>query len=178
MKALQGKNLTLRAMEPNDIDIMYKWENDPDIWKYSNTVSPFSRFHLEQYVINSHCDIYTDKQLRLMITDQEKNTVGCVDLFEFDPKNRRAGIGILIAGEHRKKGYASETLEIIIHYARSILNLKQLYCNISENNKISINLFKKKGFVKTGTKNDWRLIDNEWENEHFFQLIFAPVTIF
>jgi diamine N-acetyltransferase len=107
-----------------------------------------------------------------MITDHEKNTVGCVDLFEFDPKNRRAGIGILIAGEHRKKGYASETLEIIIHYAGSILNLKQLYCNISENNKVSINLFKKKGFVRTGTKNDWRLIDNEWENEHFFQLIF------
>ncbi len=172
MQPLKGKNLKLRAMEPEDIDILYEWENDPETWTYSNTITPFSRFHLEQYVINSHCDIYTDKQLRLMIVDPEGKTAGCVDLFEFDGKNRRAGIGILIAKDFREKGYASETLDIVIHYARNVLNLHQLFCNISENNKVSLKLFKKKGFIKTGTKKQWIINDNSWIDESMFQLIF------
>ncbi len=172
MKPLQGKNLKLRAMEPEDIDTIYEWENDPETWIYSNTITPYSRFHLEQYVINSHCDIYTDKQLRLMIIDAEGKTAGCVDLFEFEGKNRRAGIGILIAKDFRKKGYASETLDIVIHYARNVLNLNQLYCNITENNKVSLKLFKKKGFIHTGTKKQWIINDNAWIDESMLQLIF------
>ena len=172
MKALQGKNLSLRAMEPADIDIMYDWENDPGIWKYSNTHTPFSRFYLEQYVMNSHCDIYTDKQLRLMINDAEKNTVGCIDLFEFDPKNRRAGIGILIAKEYRKNGYASEALDIIIDYVKKTINLHQLYCNITSDNKTSLKLFKKKGFTEVGLKKQWIWNENIWLDEYLLQLIF------
>ena len=172
MQSLQGKNLKIRAMEPEDIDTIYEWENDPETWIYSNTITPYSRFHLEQYVINSHCDIYTDKQLRLMIVDAGGKTAGCVDLFEFDGKNRRAGIGILIAKDFRKKGYASETLDIVILYARNVLNLHQLYCNISENNKVSLKLFKKKGFIHTGTKKQWIINDNAWIDESMFQLIF------
>ncbi len=172
MQALKGKTLKLRAMEPSDIDLMYEWENDPETWVFSNTHTPFSRFYLEQYVINSHCDIYTEKQLRLMITNKENETVGCIDMFEFDPSNKRAGLGILIAKTHRKKGYASETLDIIIHYAQNILNLHQLYCNISSDNKTSLELFKKKGFMQTGLKKEWIFSDLQWLDEHFLQIIF------
>jgi diamine N-acetyltransferase len=172
MQALQGKILSLRAMEPTDIDIMYEWENDPETWVYSNTHTPFSRFYLEQYVINSHCDIYSEKQLRLMIVNNKTETVGCVDLFEFDPKNKRAGVGILISKEHRGKGYASETIDIIINYGRYILNLHQLFCNIADDNKISLELFIKKGFVTCGLKKQWTLSENHWIDEHSLQLIF------
>jgi diamine N-acetyltransferase len=172
MQALNGSTLKLRAMEPSDIDLMYEWENDPETWIFSNTHTPFSRFYLEQYVINSHCDIYTEKQLRLMITNQKNETVGCVDLFEFDPKNKRAGVGILVAKDFRKKGYASETIDIIIHYAKTILALHQLFCNISSDNKKSLALFQKKGFVSNGLKKQWILSENQWLDEHFLQLIF------
>jgi diamine N-acetyltransferase len=175
MKALVGTSLKLRAMEPSDIDLMYEWENDPETWIYSNTQTPFSRFYLEQYIISSHCDIYSEKQLRLMIVAPSGETAGCVDLFEFDPKNRRAGVGILIAKGHRGKGYASETIDIIIKYAKHILALHQLFCNIASNNKISLNLFKKKGFELAGTKKQWIFADDsQWFDEHFLQLIFTP----
>lgn len=173
MQALKGKTLKLRAMEPADIDLMYEWENDPEIWMYSNTHTPFSRFHLEQFVINSNCDIYTDKQLRLMITNPDGITVGSVDLFEFDGRNRRAGIGLLIAKEFRNKGYASEALDIVTDYVQKTLNLHQLFCNIAANNKTSIKLFSNKGFVKTGEKKQWIINENQFVDELFFQLIFA-----
>jgi diamine N-acetyltransferase len=170
MQTLTGNTLKLRAMEPSDIDLMYEWENDPETWVYSNTQTPFSRFYLEQYIINSHCDIYSEKQLRLMIVNQQGITVGCVDLFEFDPKNKRTGLGILIDRNHRKKGYASETLDIVIDYARNTLALHQLFCNISGDNKTSLNLFQKKGFALAGVKKQWLLKDNKWLDEHFLQL--------
>ncbi len=172
MQPLNGKTLKLRAMEPSDIDVMYEWENDPETWIYSNTQTPFSRFYLEQYIINSHSDIYTEKQLRLVINNKKGETIGCVDLFEFDPKNRRAGVGILITKEHRKKGYAAETLDIVINYAKNILSLHQLFCNIAANNKQSIELFKKKGFTEAGCKKEWLLSEDQWLDEYFFQLLF------
>jgi diamine N-acetyltransferase len=171
MQILQGKNLSLRAMEPSDIDLMYAWENDPETWQFSSTHTPFSRFHLEQYVMNSHCDIYTDKQLRLMIVDNTGNTVGTVDLFEFDPRNKRAGIGILVAKPFRKKGVASETIDIVIDYCKTILGLNQVYCNIATNNEISVKLFQSKGFVSVGIKKQWLLYDDKRLDEQLFQLI-------
>jgi diamine N-acetyltransferase len=172
MQPLKGKTLQLRAMEPKDIDLMYVWENDPETWIYSNTHTPFSRFYLEQYVINSHCDIYTEKQLRLMIDNPNGSTVGAVDIFEFDPKNKRAGIGILISRDNRRKGYASETLDIVIHYGKEVLGLHQYFCNIANNNQKSLKLFEKKGFEKHGLKKDWILTGEQWIDEHFLQLFF------
>lgn len=167
------ENIKLRAVEPQDIDCIFKWENNHTLWHLSNTLIPFSRFDLEQYVMNADKDIYQIKQLRLMIehTDEESITIGCIDLFDFDPINKRAGIGILIDDNEQNKGYASTALELIIEYAFNTLNLHQLYCNIEEDNKKSLNLFKKKHFQEIGVKKDWNLRNNKWINEYSLQLI-------
>jgi len=167
-----GKKISLRALEPTDVDILYKWENDTGVWNVSNTIEPFSRFVLEQYIMNSHQDIYTSKQLRLIIENIESGVaIGTIDLFDFDPVNMRAGMAILICSEERNKGYASETLELMIDYSFQTLHLHQLYCNISIDNVASIQLFKKKGFHQIGIKKDWLFRENKWIDEYMFQLI-------
>ena len=171
---LEGKNLKLRALEPSDIDLLYEWENNEKLWYLSNTITPFSRFTLEQYVLNSHQDIYTTKQLRLMIDKKNSNqnvTIGSIDLFDFDPSNKRAGIGILIADNERNKGYASESLELLISYCFSTLQLHQIYCNISADNQVSLQLFKKHNFSSVGLKKEWIFVDNKWVDEFILQLI-------
>jgi diamine N-acetyltransferase len=169
---MTGTNIQLRAPEPSDIDLLYQWENDRQIWPVSNTIAPFSRFVLEQYILNSHQDIYTTKQLRLMInlTGEEK-TIGTVDLFEFDPGHRRVGLGILINKNERDKGYAKETLDLIIDYCFNTLMVHQIYCNISSENKISLKLFRSKGFEIIGIKKEWLLLNNKWNDEYLLQLI-------
>ena len=169
---LKGEKIYLRALEPNDVNILYKWENETSVWHLSNTVSPFSKYVLEQYVQNSHLDIYTTKQLRLIICDKTEKTIGCIDLFDFDPKNLRAGIGILIAEEPEKqKGYATEDLKLLVTYCFNVLNLHQLYCNINTDNTISLSLFQKQGFVVTGTKKQWNKSTLGWKDECFLQLL-------
>ncbi len=153
---LQNQYISLRAIEPGDIDVIYRWENDTENWKVSNTQVPFSRFVLEQYIATAHQDIYSVKQLRLIICNGENKSVGCIDLFDFDPNHLRSGIGILIADKSdRRKGYASEALELLIKYCFSTLNLHQLYSNITSDNEASVLLFQKHGFQITGIKKQW-----------------------
>ncbi|MBN4051414.1 GNAT family N-acetyltransferase [bacterium AH-315-M05] len=175
-----GTKIKLRAIEPSDIDLLHKWENDRSIWSVSNTIAPFSRKEIEEY-ITSIRDIYADKQLRLMIVKNLKSPsgeggvkgeIGCIDLFDFDKNNLRAGVGILIAEpSQRQKGYASEALELLIKYCFTILNLHQLYCNIPVDNEASIKLFKKHGFQEIGVKKDWIRTGNKWVDEYLFQLV-------
>jgi diamine N-acetyltransferase len=172
---LHGTNIHLRMPEPSDVDVLYQWENDLSVWRVSTTVVPFSRFQMEQYVMNSQHDIYSERQLRLMIdlvsVKRSIKTIGCIDLFDFDPQNRRAGIGILIIPEEREKGYAAEALGLLIRYSFEILQVHQLYCNITTGNDQSIRLFTNAGFIQCGVKKEWRIIDGKWSDEIIFQLL-------
>jgi diamine N-acetyltransferase len=165
--------IKLRALEPEDLELLYQWENDDIYWSISNTVSPFSRFTLKRYIENSHKNIFETGQQRFMIDHVEDNiSIGTIDVFEFDPFHKRAGIGILIANKsYRGKGYASMSLICLINYCFKTLQLHQIYCNILANNIGSINLFKKQGFVQIGIKKDWVLADDGFVDVLMFQLI-------
>ena len=166
---LKGENIQLRALEPSDLDTLYLWENDINIWKVSQTITPFSKHVLSQYLANAHQDIFTARQLRLIIV-KESRSIGTIDLFDFEPVHKRAGVGILIADQgDRQKGYAKEALELLINYAFKQLQLKQIYCNISSINKASINLFSGLDFMLVGVKKDWNKTQEGWEDELLFQ---------
>ena len=173
MITLKGKDIELRALEPSDLDFLYALENDESVWEVSNTSTPFSKFILNQYLENSHRDIYDVKQLRLVITiASEKRPIGFIDLFDFEPKHKRVGLGIVIFSEEDKgKGFAFQTLELICKYVFSHLNVHQVYANITEDNKRSIELFKKAGFLESGVKKDWVFAQGKYKNEMIFQLI-------
>lgn len=169
---LKGEHIFLRAIEPADIDALYAWENDTENWKVSNIQTPFSRFVLEQYIASAHQDIYSVKQLRLIICDNENKSVGCIDLFDFEPNHLRAGIGVLISDKSdRRKGYASEALELLTDYCFSTLNLHQLYCNITTDNEASVLLFQKHGFQITGIKKQWIREGDTFKDELLLQRI-------
>ena len=172
---LKGKKILLRAPEPQDVEVLYLWENDPEIWKISNTQAPYSKYVLEQYILNSHEDIYKVRQLRLMIDliggENPNVTIGAIDLFDFEPAHHRAGIGILIDKNARKAGYATEALDLLVDYCFSILHLHQIYCNIGVDNVQSLALFQKFGFQIIGVKKDWIFTDNQWQDEYILQLI-------
>jgi diamine N-acetyltransferase len=173
MITLKGNTIYLRALEPEDLEFVYAIENNESIWNVSNTQTPYSRFLIRQYLENAHQDIYEAKQLRLAICMNDTfEAIGLIDLFDFDPNNNRAGVGIVISNDAmRNSGIGSEALQLIINYAFNQLQLHQLYANIGSKNEISISLFTKFGFQKIGIKKDWNKIQNLYEDEFFYQLI-------
>lgn len=172
---MKYKEIKLRAVEPEDLELLYEWENNNQYWIISNTVSPFSKYTLKRYIENSHKNIYVTGQLRLMIDHlKTAKTIGTIDIFDFDSFHKRAGLGILIADESfRKKGYASMALKCLCDYCFDTLQLHQLYCNVLSNNPESMQLFLKQGFKEIGVKKDWIKSGDGYIDEHMFQLIKA-----
>ncbi|HCA83124.1 MAG TPA: GNAT family N-acetyltransferase [Flavobacteriales bacterium] len=163
--------IRLRALEPGDLDIVVRWENDPKNWPVTSTYIPFSRHLLKEYV-EAEKDIYRDKQFRFVIELTENNAaVGFIDLFDVDAVHQRAGVGILI-GEYgeRGKGYAHEALMELIQHCRSILLLRSIYCNILCENTASVQLFERCGFKINGKKENWFRTSSGWSDEYFLQL--------
>ncbi|MCW3805017.1 GNAT family N-acetyltransferase [Plebeiibacterium marinum] len=165
--------VALRAIEPEDVEILYQWENNMELWVVSDTQKPFSRHQLQQYIKGINLDIYQSKELRLMIETEEENpvTIGIIDLFDFDPFHNRAGVGIIIHKDFEGKGFASKALDLFIDYCFNNLGIFQLYCTIATNNTRSIKLFESKGFIKTGIRQKWRKIGKDYIDEAFYQLI-------
>lgn len=147
----------LRAIEPEDLDSLYAIENDTSLWNVGATSVPYSRYTLYEYIANSKNDIYTDRQVRMMIENDQRQVVGIVDLINYDPKHQRAEVGIVIKNAFRSKGYGQAAIMEIKSYALNILHLHQLYACVNEDNAISKLLFEKCGFVKACELKDWLL---------------------
>lgn len=172
MVRLKGEHIYLRALEPEDLEFVHKVENDTALWHLSDTQTPYSRFLIKQYLKNAKQDIYEAKQLRLAICTNDNNTIGLIDVFDFNVKNKRAGIGILIKDEpNRSKGYGKEALQILVNYCFESLHLHQVFANISENNEASLKLFEGSGFKKIGLKKDWNFDGKQFSNVYILQNI-------
>lgn len=171
MLTLQNDQVYLRAIEPEDFLFLSEIENDERLWVLGSVVQPFSDFVLKEYLKNATQDIYKAGQLRLVICTKEGLSVGLIDLFDFDPKHRRAGLGIVILQAHRGRQIGYYALLCLEQYAKVHLGLHQLYANILEANKASLHLFEKCGFVQSGLKKDWIYHDGEYYNEYFYQKI-------
>ena len=160
----------LRAPEPEDLDFLFAMENDRKWWHLSGTLLPFSRFDLEQYLFTADKDIFTHKQARFIIEFQGK-PVGTVDLFDFEPLHKRAGVGIMIAEEFRNRNIGKTSLELLVDYTFNDLQLHQLYCNIEADNEQSLRLFQGAGFEKSCLKKEWNFRNGKPVDEWFLQLI-------
>lgn len=169
--------ISLRQVEPSDAQLIYQWENDTSNWQVSDTITPLSQYQIEQFILNAE-DIFTSKQLRLMIDYHEfdtKITIGAIDLYDYDPRHRRAGIGILIDEAYRNRGFALEALGLLEKYSFEVLRLHQLYCFVSEYNTSSIALFSRRAFELTGKRKEWILQEGKWIDQLQYQLI-SPYT--
>jgi diamine N-acetyltransferase len=167
---LSNERIRLRAMEPEDLDCLYRWENDDRLWAFGSTLAPFSRFVLRQYIESASQDLFEAKQLRLMIVENVGGkAVGTIDLYDFDPFHLRAGIGILIDPEHQKQGFASEALVLLKGYAFGFLKMNQLYAFIPSMNLASLHLFRQSGFVESGLLRKWNKASEGMEDVFVYQ---------
>ena len=159
----------LRALEPSDIEPMYLWENDPEVWRVGGTTAPLSLQRIAQFVEEQSYDLYATKQMRLII-EVEGIAVGTLDILDFDPLHLRFGIGILIyAPEARGKGYAHAAIEAIKTYARDTLALKQIWASVAADNEASIALFEGCGFELCGTRKAWLRRHNGYTDQLEYQ---------
>lgn len=167
---LENQTIRLRALEPEDLTLLYKWENNTYLWEVGNTRQPYSKYALKQYIIQSEKDIYESHQLRLMMINVETNeVVGTVDLFDFDIHNSRIALGLYVDEPFQGKGYAKSALKLVENYVFGFLKINQLYCHISESNTASRKMFEQENYVSNGNLKSWIRTNNGFENVIVFQ---------
>lgn len=168
---LEGKKVRLRAVEPEDLDLMYLIENDAELWSCGHNAVPFSYYTLKQYLSENTNDIFRDRQLRLVIETAEGASVGFLDLQHFEPFHLRAEVGVVVLKEQQRRGIATEALQLLKEYAFSFLGLKQLYAYIPDDNIASQALFSRCDYKKTATLQDWLKNPAGWQSVYVFQLL-------
>lgn len=173
---LKKENIILRAPEPGDVDFLFALENDRKLWHVSQTLVPFSRFDLEQYIFSAaKQEPFAAGQVRFMIVLNENGThetIGTADLFDLDAVNRRGGVGMALTEAYRGRSLAGKALDLLTDYAFNLLNLHQLYCNIETDNDASLRLFKSRNFEVAGLKKAWRFDRGKWKDEYLLQRIY------
>lgn len=163
--------LKYRALEPEDVTMLFKWENDLEINEVSLSKVPFSKYILEQYIAQAHLDIQQAGQYRFVLEDLVGNAVGCVDVFDYDAIDRRAAIGIIIEKQYRLKGYAAAAISLMKDYAFNRIGMRQLYCSVGVANEKSLQLFRSAGFQEIGIRKDWSFRNGEFHDVVEFQFI-------
>lgn len=175
---LTDGTITLRALEPIDVDTLYHWENNPELWSVGVSLAPYSRKQLWDYVNNYDGDIFSAKQLRLMIdlnSDWDnpegtgRVTIGTLDMFDFDAANSRCGVGILISSPYQRQGYGLRTLELAARYCREVYSLHQLHSTVGADNAASRELFEKAGYTISGRLRSWLRHANRYTDAYIYQ---------
>ena len=167
---ISENNISLRIAEPEDAEVIYRWENDRSVWRVSETSAPVSRFQIEQFLL-SNTDLTASHQLRLMVELHPDGPIGCIDLFDYDPINSRIGIGVLIDAAHRGNGYAHTAINSCLDYLFNNLMVHQVHCLIGEDNLPSQRLFEGLGFVYGGNQKDWIKTPDGFIDEWEYQMI-------
>lgn len=160
------KTIRLRALEPEDIDRLYRWENDPAVWSSGVDHVPFSRHVLTEYIMQAaSADLYASRQLRLIGCDGDNGAaVSCVDLYDYDPYNHRAAVGLLVDAAQRNQGYGRATLRSLADYCRDHLQLHQLYATIALDNHACRCAFEYAGFEQCGLFDEWQWSPQGWKD--------------
>lgn len=161
--------IKLRAIEPEDLDLLYQIENDTRLWNVGTTNVPYSRYTLHDYIATSSDDVYADRQVRMIIENEEGKTVGLADVTNFSPSHQRAETGIVILDKERRKGYATAALHAVCDYAQRVLHLHQLYGVVAESNKAALTLYAKAGFQCQTTLEDWLFDGKKYEKARLMQ---------
>ena len=162
-------SIRLRALEPEDLDLLYAIENDTEVWDAGENNVPYSRYILHDYIAHAQADIYADQQVRMAIVTQQGITVGLADVVNFSPSHRRAEVSIIVQKQYRRNGYALQALKLVKTYALHTLHLHQLYAVVSQSNKASASLFTKAGFKAQAQLEDWLFDGHAYRSATLFQ---------
>lgn len=171
---LDNGTIALRALEPTDLDRLLAWENDTALWAVTDTIAPFSRHLIWQYLQDYDGDIYRMRQLRLVITRlADGAALGTVDLLNFDPLNNRAELGLFVARDARGAGVGGQAVDLVCDYVARHLGIRQLYVHIAADNAPCLELFRQKRFAEVGTLRQWVKRGTAYHDIVLMQRLFA-----
>lgn len=110
-------------------------------------------------------------ELKLYAFSDNDTPLGCVELYNYDPVNRRAAVGLVVSNEHRHQGHGSAMIQQLTDFCMANTSLHQLYADIAATNQPSLHIFQKAGYTHCATLKDWVLRGDKYIDTLRYQLI-------
>ncbi|MGN0232950.1 MAG: GNAT family N-acetyltransferase [Bacteroidaceae bacterium] len=162
MPILRDEAVILRAIEPEDLEVMSLVENDTRLWDCIDTTVPYSTFLLKEYIRRTSCNFYEDREVRMAIALPDGLAVGFIDLRDYEPRHLRAEVGIVLMPEYQHLGLARRALSLLVEYSSRVLHLHQVYAYVQSANHQALRLFKAVGFRQTASLPQWTRCVDGW----------------
>lgn len=167
---MRNDNIHLRAVELSDVDTLYRWENDTTQWATANTHAPYSRTQLWQYANNYDGNIYSSHAIRFMVCrNTDDRAIGTIDIYDFDPANSHATIGVYIAIGARGNGYGVQALTLATQYAKFNLGIRQIIALSAADNTAGHAMLQRAGYTQCGTLHEWLREGDKFKDVAIFQ---------
>lgn len=162
---IKGKKVILKAIEREDLSLLNKWSNDPEInYMLGGWHFPSSSQDQEKWYNNLS---FNNNNQRLAIHTEDLGLIGMVNLVGINWKDRRAFTGMLLGDKDmRGKGYGKDTIMAVNKYAFEELGLMRLDGSMISYNEASLKVYIDKcGWIKEGVKKNAYFRKNEWWDE-------------
>ncbi len=116
-------------------------------------------------------DTLSSGELKLYGFSENDVPVGCIELYNYDPVNRRAAVGIVISNEYRHQGYGKAMVSALTDFCRQNTSLHQVFADIAATNAASLHIFQNAGYQHCATLKDWVVRGDKFVDTYRFQLI-------
>lgn len=147
---LCGKKIDLCPISDNDIEILKKGYNDPDVRDAMFMYFPLSE---EETQTKINAMAKNENAINLMIVDKEsKQSVGHIALVRPDWVSRMMTFYIVLLDKSVwGKGFGSEATQLMVDYGFNMLNLNRIQLHVNAENEPAKAVYKKVGFKHEGT---------------------------
>lgn len=164
---LEGINVNLRAMEPEDVPLMYNWLNNID---FQGRYTPLIQRSKEE--MKKRFTETSDDQKVFIMEKKDNTKIGIIFYFmvKGGPYNLLE-IGYYMILSERKKGYCTEAVKIFIDFLFLSQAIERIQATTDSRNIASQRVLEKAGFTKEGLIRKMLFMKGEWVDISLFSIL-------
>lgn len=162
---IEGNDLVLRNIKPEDLPMVYRALSHPKVIKYYgvsfDTPEDAEKqmqwfFELEQ----------AQKGIWLAIELREMGLIGAIGIYHLNTVHKNAELGFWLLPEFMGKGYMKKAINLFLPWCLEQYALHRLYAEVESKNTASLKVLMQCGFEQEGIRKEC-----EWKNEKWLDLV-------
>jgi RimJ/RimL family protein N-acetyltransferase len=164
---IQGRRVTLRAIEREDVPTLHRYNNDLEVELAGGGDPPYPQSLARAYAFFDGQTAEARRTADFAIVADE-HLIGICGLYRTDEVARTAGLGIAIGDKaYWGRGYGREAVGLLVDYGFRMLNLRRVYLDVHAGNERAIRAYRAVGFVEEG-----RLREHVWTDGGYDDLVY------
>ncbi len=168
---LEGNLVSLRAMEPEDLEDALRWVNDREVTLWLTSLRyPTARKDEQKWIDDVPANSFVDG-VRLAIETMDGKHIGGINLHRTNPEDRKAGLGIMFGEkDHWSNGYGTDAIQTLLKLVFDEMNLHRVWLHVFADNERAIACYQKCGFREEG-----RLRQEVFQDGRYYDVIVMGV---